>query len=257
MTRIYQFDSIMNFRDFGNYPAANGQRVKAAKLFRSAHFNQASDADLEKLAALDIGLVVDLRHKPERQRQPNRWPEHPAPVVLQYPDPKHASEELAPHERFIKETLTTPEQARDYMQGSYKARPHDEGFSSIFSQTLKSMAQTGKPMLIHCAAGKDRTGTLAAVILSALGVPFETIMDDYMMTMEAVDIETFLEPAALQMAERYGRTYDANALRPLFHVEPAYLQQSMASIGNTDGYVAKTLGITETERQALREFYLE
>jgi len=106
MTRIYDFDGILNFRDFGNYSANEGRVVKPGKLFRSAHFNQASDTDLERLAALGIELVVDLRHKPERLRQPSRWPALP--------------------------------------------------------------------------------------------------MEDYMMTMEAVDIDSFLEPAALNMAQRYG-----------------------------------------------------
>ena len=257
MTRIYDFDSIMNFRDFGNYPAGEGRHVKAGKLFRSAHFNQASGADLEKLAALGIALVVDLRHKPERDRQPNRWPETPAPTVLQYPDPEDSTDTLAPHEIFIKETLSTPEEARAYMQGSYELRPEDDGFKMLFSQTLKFMAKTGSPILIHCAAGKDRTGTLAAVILSALGVPFETIMDDYMMTMKAVDIESFLEPASQNMAKRYGRAIAPDALRPLFHVEPSYLNRSMATISDADSYIASSLNITPDERRALHAHYLD
>lgn len=257
MSRIYQFDNIMNFRDFGDHRTADGARVKVGKLFRSAHFSAASQSDLNALEELNIGLVVDLRHKPERKRQPNKWPSGQAPKVLQYPDPKHASEELAPHERFIKEALNTPQDARNYMQGSYEARPHDPGFKSIFSDTLKVMAESGEPIVIHCAAGKDRTGTLAAVILSALGVPFETILQDYMLTMEAIDIDMFLKPAAVQMGTRYGREYDANALRPLFHVEPGYLERSMKTIENVDSYISDTLGITQAERQALRDHYLE
>lgn len=256
MTRVYTFDSIMNFRDFGDYPAANGRRVKSEKLFRSAHFHQASDADLSRLAALNISLVADLRHKPERERQPNRWPESPAPKVVSYPDPEHSEETLAPHEIFIKERLTTPQQAREYMRGSYLARPDNAGFKSIFSSTLKHMAATGAPVLIHCAAGKDRTGTLAAIILSALGVSRDTIFEDYMLTMSAVDIESFLEPAAKMMTQRYGRPLSPDILRPLFSVEPSYLEKSLETIADMDRYISQCLEITDDERQALQDHYL-
>ncbi len=263
MTRLYKFDNVLNFRDFGNYPTGDGRQVKSAKLFRSAHFNKASDVDRAKLSALDIGLLVDLRYKPERVRQPNVWPpasalsESHTTKVLEYPDAEHSSETLAPHEIFIKEVLSTADEARSYMQQSYHTRPDDAGFRAIFSGTLKFMAATGEPIVIHCAAGKDRTGTLAALILSALEVSPKTIMDDYMMTMQAVDIESFLEPASLMMQKRYGRVISPDALRPLFHVEPSYLERSLAQMADMERYITESLGITKTERQALRDYYLE
>lgn len=261
MSRLYKFDNILNFRDFGDYPAAGGARVKAGKLFRSAHFNQASPADMARLSALEISLQVDLRYNPERKRQPNLWPAEVAASakptrVLEYPDHDKPAGELAPHEAFVKETLTTPDEARGYMRSSYLARPDDPGFQQIFSATLKHMADSGAPILIHCAAGKDRTGTLAAIILSALGVSYETIMEDYMLTLRAVDIESYLEPASKMMAKRYGRPISPDAIRPLFSVEPSYLEQSMKTIEAPDKYITDVLGITKTERNALRDHYL-
>ncbi len=267
MTRLYKFDNVLNFRDFGNYPTQGGRQVKRAKLFRSAHFNKTSEADRAKLSALGIGLLVDLRYRPERVRQPNHWPQSDIlsdgtqPKTLEYTDPnlgsEHSSESLAPHEIFIKEVLNTAEEARAYMRQSYHTRPDDAGFRAIFSGTLKFMAATGEPIVIHCAAGKDRTGTLAALILSALGVSSKTIMEDYMMTMQAVDIERFLAPASLMMQKRYGRVISPDALRPLFHVEPSYLEHSMAQMADMERYITERLGITKTERQALRDYYLE
>jgi protein-tyrosine phosphatase len=262
MSRLYTFDNILNFRDFGDYPAAGGARVKSSKLFRSAHFNQASQADITRLSALDISLQVDLRYNPERKRQPNLWPSDTGAIsakstrVLEYPDHDEAEGELAPHEAFVKEILTTPDEARGYMQSSYLARPDDPGFRQIFSATLKHMAASGEPILIHCAAGKDRTGTLAAIILSALGVSSETIMEDYMLTMRAVDIDAYLEPASKMMAKRYGRPISAEAIRPLFSVEPSYLEQSMKTMKDPEKYISDVLGVTQTERQALRDHYL-
>ncbi len=261
MTRLHKFDNVLNFRDFGDYPTQDGRAVKCAKLFRSAHFNKVSDADKAKLSALDIGLLVDLRYRPERVRQPNLWPQERALSILEYADPNKdpnaSSETLAPHEIFIKEVLSTADEARAYMRQSYHTRPDDAGFRAIFSGTLKFMADTGEPIVIHCAAGKDRTGTLAALILSALGVSPKTIMQDYMLTMQAVDIESFLEPASLMMQKRYGRVISPDALRPLFHVEPSYLERSLAQMADMEHYITECLGITKTERQALRDYYLE
>jgi protein-tyrosine phosphatase len=72
--RIKSFEKIFNFRDFGGYENKTGKMVKANKLFRSAHFNNATETDQKSLADFDVGLIVDLRHKTERDRQPTNWP---------------------------------------------------------------------------------------------------------------------------------------------------------------------------------------
>ena len=257
MSRIYSFDEIRNFRDFGQYTTPRGDKIASGKLFRSAHFSAASEQDLEKIAALDIGLIVDLRHLPERERQPNRWPDIKPAKTFAYPDPEDSdSYKVAPHEAFMKERLETADDARNYMNQSYKARPSDPGFRRIFSDTLKHMADTGEGIVIHCAAGKDRTGTLAAVIQGALGVDRDTIMDDFMLTMEAVDVESYLEPAAKMMTQRFGRPFSPDALRPMFGVEPSYLENALASIGNMDAYISDVLGISSQDREKIHEKYL-
>lgn len=255
--RILDFASIYNFRDFGAYDTVCGNKVVPGQLFRSAHLSNATDDDVQKMADLKIGLVVDLRHAPERQRQPNRLPANPSPAVMEYPDlPEALNNELAPHEMFIREDLRRPQDARDYMNRSYAVRPEDQGFQTIFSNTLKFMAREGEPLLIHCAAGKDRTGTLAAIIHGALGLDRDTIMEDFMLTMQAVDIDSFLEPAAAMMQDRFGRNFDPESLRPMFGVEPSYLENALATIGDMDRYIQDTLGITPDERTAIRDNYL-
>ena len=255
--RIKKFDTIFNFRDFGGYQTKDGGRVKMDKLFRSAHLNNTNEVDRARLAELGIGLIVDLRHAPERERQPTRWPEGHRPRRLAYPDPVGGdSSKVAPHEAFMKHDLHKPEDARNYMLGSYNARPHDDGFKTIFGDTLRHMAETGDSILVHCAAGKDRTGTLCAVILGALDVDQKTQMSDFMLTMEAVDIDAFLEPAAQMFAKRYGRAIEAESIRPMFGVEEAYLESSFAAIDDMQGYIRDHLGITEKEKAALKAAYL-
>lgn len=256
--RIKTFETIFNFRDFGGYETMDGGKIKANKLFRSAHLHNTNDADKARLAELGIGLIVDLRHAPERERQPTNWPVNSEPRRLEYPDPEHGeSGKVAPHEAFMKHDLHKPEDARDYMIGSYRQRPHDDGFKQIFSDTLRHMAETGEPILVHCAAGKDRTGTLCAIIKGALGVDEKTIYEDFMLTMTAVDIDKFLQPAVRMFTKRYGRAIDPEAIRPMFGVEETYLQSSLAAIEDMQGYISDTLGITDKEKAALKAAYLE
>jgi len=256
--RIKKFDTVFNFRDFGGYATADGGKIQANKLFRSAHLHNTNEVDQARLEDFNIGLIVDLRHKPERERQPTNLSETHSPRRLAYPDPEHSeSAKVAPHEAFMKEDLHKPEDARNYMIGSYGKRPHDAGFKQIFGDTLRHMAETGDSVLVHCAAGKDRTGTLCAIIKGALGVDEKTIYEDFMLTMTAVDIDSFLAPAAQMFTQRYGRAIDPEAIRPMFGVEEAYLQSSLDAIADMQGYIHDHLGITDKEKAALKAAYLE
>ena len=259
-TRIYPFETVFNFRDFGGYPTADGRAVRTGKLFRAAHLNRVSDAELSDIADLGIDLVVDLRYLPERERQPNRFwadgPRHHFEFAPAYGSPEH---KVAPHEAFIENDLNVAEDARRYMQRSYAARPDDAGFRALFAKTLHHMAETagegGDNILIHCAAGKDRTGTLAALILFALGVERDAIVDDFMLTMEAVDIEAMLEPAAEMISARAGRTIGPDAIRPMFGVEANYLEAALDTMGEPVDYLRDALGVGVRETEALRAAY--
>lgn len=257
MNRLFNFKSVHNFRDFGHYETLNGQTVRSGSLFRAAHLNAITPPENSVVEDLDIGLVVDLRYAPERERQPNRLPQKKVPQVFEYPDGLSIEKlGVAPHEMFIQKDLRKPEDARNYMMTSYAARPHDPGFKKIFGDTLRFMAQTGEPILIHCTAGKDRTGTLAAIILASLGVDHDTIMEDYMLTMTAVDVDSFLEPAAKMMGARFEREYDPEALRPMFGVEEDYLLAALETIGDMETYVSDTLGLSQADKKMLRDKYL-
>ena len=108
-----------------------------------------------------------------------------------------------------------------------------------------------------CIRDRDRTGTLCALIHGALGVSSETIMEDFMLTMEAIDVDTLLTPAAEMFTHRYGRPIDPEAIRPMFSVEPAYLESALATIGQMDDYIRDVLGVSDKEKAALKAAYLD
>ncbi|MEM7729353.1 MAG: tyrosine-protein phosphatase [Pseudomonadota bacterium] len=264
--RLKPFRSIYNFRDFGGYSGLDGRPVRTGVLFRSAHLNNLVEAEIAAIDALPVGTVVDLRHAPERKRQPSLWPPAPdrAAVLTQPVDDAAERATVAPHEAFAETQLHTADDARGYMMGSYASRPHDPGFRALFAETLSRMTQTHdesgeggrEGILVHCAAGKDRTGTLVALIQGLLGVSRDDIMADYMLTQEAVDIDAMLEPAAILYSKRYGRPMDAESLRPMFGVEPAYLDASLEAMGDMEAYASDHLGLGADRLDALRRRYL-
>ena len=256
--RVYPFETIYNFRDFGGYATDDGREVVRGRLFRSANLARLSDAELSAIAALDIDLVVDMRYAPERERQPSRfWDTGPAHLFEFTPTADSVVHKVAPHEAFMQTELHTAEDSRAHMYEGYRKRPHDPGFRALARRTFEHMRDTGDGLLIHCAAGKDRTGTLAALILFALGVDARTIREDFMLTMEAVDIDAMLPPAARMIGERYGRDYDPEALRPMFGVEEGYLDAALESMGDPLAYLDAQLDVGADARETLRERYLK
>lgn len=261
--RLKPFQTIYNFRDFGGYQGLDNRKVVTGTLFRSAHLNALGENDLDSIDNLPIGAVIDLRHAPERIKQPSKWPPKPDRAVVLTQPINMAREQatVAPHEAFAENDLYVAEDARGYMLNSYRNRPHDEGFKALFRDTLMRMTDPEMPdnrsgVLIHCAAGKDRTGTLVALIQGLLGVSDDDIMADYMLTETAVDIEAILQPAAKMYTARYGRPIDADALRPMFGVEPGYLAASLDAMGDMNRYAADVLDITGERLERLRDRYL-
>lgn len=248
------FDSILNARDFGVYKTDLGP-LRTGYLYRTAHLSEASEADMYRLDGLDIGLLVDLRYHSERQRQPNKWPRisddnsqktDPATQVFVFDGQRQG---MAPHEVFMAKHLHKAEDGRAYMIENYAERPHQDGFRRITARTLQYMRETGEPILIHCAAGKDRTGLLAALILKLLGVHDDDIMTDYLNTMNNVDWGNLVPLVAKRMSEEYGRLITPEILRPMYGVEAEYLQASLDKLGPIDDYVKSVL---ELDPKALK-----
>ncbi|MCF6220843.1 MAG: tyrosine-protein phosphatase [Robiginitomaculum sp.] len=258
MHRILKFDNILNVRDYGGHSLADGREIVLGKLFRGAQLSAMTAAEQKRLADMNISLLIDLRYLPERKRQATPLSDVFRPEIFAFEAAHDQTDpnELAPHEAFAIRELNTADDARRYMLGSYKDRPTDPGFVGLVSKSLKRMARTGEVSYVHCAAGKDRTGTFSAILLMLLGVSMDDVMAEYMRTQDAVDLDLIIPMITVKMEQRYGRSFTSTALRPYFHVEQEYLLNSLRVIGDVGTYAREVLMLSVDEIENLKGHYV-
>lgn len=167
-----------NFRDLGGLWTGDGRTVRCGVLFRSEALATLTDRDLDTLARLRIALACDLRTARERERHASRWPPHATPAVLELDilsDARNLSRAS------LRELLTEPSgaSARAWMLRNYASMP--TAFSTGVRRLVSRIVDHEQlPLLVHCAAGKDRTGFVCSLLLLAVGVPREAVMHDYL-----------------------------------------------------------------------------
>jgi len=255
--RLVAFDRVLNFRDFGGWDTVDGAKVARGKLFRSASFSDASDADIARLNEMNVRFLVDLRRPEERCHEPNRWPGEATRVFVN--DEGAEGVALPPHLVALLQSDLTPQSTRSYMMSLYQEIPFDPRLIKLYRNWFSELAEGGAGV-IHCAAGKDRTGIGCALTLMALGVDEETVFADYDFTNQAVDLEKRMPKIQARMEERLGRKLDAASLRPMLGVEVDYLRNALDAInerhGSADAYARDVLGVGNAERIVLREKFL-
>jgi protein-tyrosine phosphatase len=252
--RLVPFDRILNFRDFGGWETADGGRVARGALFRSASFHEASEADLGKLDAMNLRFLVDLRRPEEREHEPSRWSNEACRVIFN--DEGAGGQSLPPHLVALLQSDLSPASTRDYMLSLYREIPFDARLIRLYRDWFSELGEGGAGV-IHCAAGKDRTGIACALTLLALGVDEEAVFADYEFTNKAVDLEKRMPRIQQRMEERLGRKLDSEALRPMLGVEVDYLRAALDAIdaryGSALTYMQDVLGLADVERARLRE----
>ncbi|MBB5745520.1 tyrosine-protein phosphatase [Brevundimonas variabilis] len=252
--RLHPFDAIDNFRDFGGYPTLDGRQVRSGRLYRSAHHARMTEADLGRLAGYGIGAVVDLRRPVERQRQPSLRPEGFSGLVIE--NDLDAQGE-APHITFLKTSDLTPDSGRRFMMDTYGRMPFAPTYHDLFRRYFEILATSDGAIVVHCAAGKDRTGLLVALTHHLLGVGQEDMMADYLLTNAAVDLEQMAPSFAKQIEAMSGRKPSEDAVVAFMGVEPAYLEAAFAAInlryGSIDVYLDQVIGVDEFLRSRIIE----
>ncbi len=248
------FQGAPNFRDFGGYVTEDGRRVRWGFLYRSGQLSTLSDEDLALLASLELDLVCDFRRVEEQLNDPNRLPAQNTPRTVSLPI------EPGSNARFFEEA----EQGwtgRDPMFNFMVHINHDfaESQSETYARMFREILATDQArFLVHCAAGKDRTGFAVAIILLALGVPRDTVMRDYMLTRQ------FFIPAheLTRIRGKYDMQHvEEEAILPMLEVHEVYLQRALETIdelhGSVDRYLSEAMGLSEADLEELRRRYLD
>ncbi|MCR5873488.1 tyrosine-protein phosphatase [Phenylobacterium sp. J426] len=253
MSRLLPFEGIENFRDFGDY-AAGQRRLKRGLLYRSANHAQATDADLQKMRDLGLSVIVDLRRSNERETNPSRrWEGFAAEVIANDIGQEHADEW---HE-FIARSDLTAQSFRAYMLEYYDGAPHAARHVDLYSRYFQTLAKAEGAVLVHCAAGKDRTGILCALTHHVAGVHDDDIVEDYLLTNNEERIARRLPVMRQHFTEIGGRVPSDEALIVAMRVEAEYLERAFAAMrarhGSIDGYLDEALGLTPQLRERIHD----
>jgi protein tyrosine/serine phosphatase len=246
--RLHTFDGLTNFRDFGGYSAGD-RRMVTGRLFRSANHALASDADLARLAAMGIAAVVDLRRPVERERSPSRRWEGFAASVVENDDHDEGSESW---DSFMAGWDMKAESYRQFLLRYYEEAPHLPRLVDLFTRYFETLATSDGAVIVHCAAGKDRTGLAVALTHHIAGVHRDDIIADYLLTNHSGRFEQHGAAWREMILQQHGRAPDMDTMRAIMGVEPVFLERSFevmtARNGGIDAYLRDALGVDSAKR---------
>lgn len=249
-------DGIHNFRDYGGWTTQGGRKVETGLLWRSGQHIGASEADLLAVKALDIRTVIDLRGISERERNPCRRPDDFNGEVFFYEGETSSS----PPHMDVDESITTEEFARQRMMVVYTRMPRNPAMISMFSRYFRLLAERDGASLVHCFAGKDRTGVAAMLMLHVLGVGREDQMAEFLRTNDAPTLEVLASQSVPGIEQRLGRKLDEGAIRALLEVHEDYLRTFWREVeqehGSLDAFVQGALGVDDLLKDRLRERFV-
>jgi protein-tyrosine phosphatase len=244
-SRNVELDGVYNFRDLGGYPTQDGRSLRWRTLFRADGLGRLTADDLETLRPIALKSVVDLRTAREIDER-GRFPFETYPVAF--------------HHLSVIDTTWDREQARienlpatEFLHRAYTAMLAEgsERFASVFAVLADTDAL---PAVFHCAAGKDRTGLVAALLLGALGVETHDIVADYALTQATM--ARFLERAR---SESTGASLIDAAPQTFFTAEPAAMARVLDDLehshGSVRGYV-RAIGVTADVLSRLEDLLL-
>lgn len=255
-----------NARDLGGLVAGDARRVRAGLLFRTPALGRLVDEDVDRLRGLGLRTLIDLRDVSEIALAPRDRLPDPAPHIVALPvyDPRH------PVFTYVSTVLLGEDHGEDYqalaeegtpgaMAAIYRWFVHGETPRARFGQAVRLLADPARlPALVHCTAGKDRTGWLSAIVLTILGADRATIEADYLATNEAA---AEVNKTVLDAMRQRRPELDEDTIRPVLAADSGYLAAAYAEVERLydtfDAYLRHGLGLDDAVLDAVRANLLE
>jgi protein-tyrosine phosphatase len=239
--RHVALEALFNVRDLGGYPTGDGRTTRWHTLYRADGINRVGGADLERLGALGLRTVLDLRTHGELEQR-GQFPVEAMPVTYHHLPVIHETWEnwdvdpdIDPISFLVDRYQEMLGEGAPALRGALEVLADPDAFPAVF----------------HCAAGKDRTGMLAAVILGVLGVDDDTIAEDYGLSRAAMD--ALVDWVRANVPEALDAMTDQPAV--FLDAPPRAMHEVLARVrldhGSMTGYV-ESIGVGEPVVAALR-----
>ncbi|MBV1884183.1 MAG: tyrosine-protein phosphatase [Pseudomonadales bacterium] len=265
-TRILPIEGSINFRDMGGYRTREGRTLKWKRVFRSGQLSGLTETGVREMRSIGIETVFDLRSKTERDIFPTDQNKLDLADLVEW-----KTDELPDQFKNAlgwKESIATLDAkiVRKCMKDNYPVKLYSH--KSIYREMLVTISKGDAPLLFHCAAGKDRTGVGAAIILGLLGVDEETIVSDYLITQGQLGdkLESWAAGGAVLDDSYLGfqkvmSVAPFEVVQPVFEANVSYIQCLLDYVqqhfGSFEAYVKEVLKIDDDLINRLKTQMLE
>ena len=246
--RLLQIDGTHNFRDTGGYRTADGRTVRRGMLYRSASMASLTPRGMRQLQALRVAAIIDLRSTTERRTDSNNWL---AASGQGYWARDYSLDQTGFAGLFGDPSKLTVDKVRAAMAEGYRGMPAmlAPSYRELFARLLAGRGA----VVVNCTAGKDRTGIGTALVLTALGVPYATVREDFLLSNAEIGRQSMASGGGVN-SPMAGLPREL--LAPLAGVEGPYLDAAFDRLrkdyGSVEGYLERELGVGPREIAALR-----
>ncbi|ACT04666.1 tyrosine-protein phosphatase [Paenibacillus sp. JDR-2] len=252
---LLPLEGVFNFRDMGGYRTEGGRKVKKGLLFRAAELTGLTPEDHRILEAYNLRHVFDYRNRGEAEQKPD--PQIGQAVNIRIP--ANAAAEDAPSldlEKVFASGLHN-QFSENMLHDLYAALPiRNDSYKKLME--LLANPEANLPLVQHCAGGRDRTGVGSMLILLTLGVPYETVLEDYLLS--NVTLEKFHQQM-FDMAAKYVSAEELRKIEEAMLLQEMYLKATLDSIireyESFDRYLLEEFGIDEAMKQRIQDYCLE